>query len=123
MGAAVAEPPVATAVTPPPIGRPVSPVEYVKGLSLADKHAVFLALLDEAMRLSDGQELLRVDTVEGVTLGYYLTRQQYKQMRRLPPETDESLARLGQALVDIDDTFSITGFEAECRREDAARGR
>src|SRR4051812_35923457 len=64
-----------TPTTPPPAnGTPVSPVEYVRGLSLEDREDVFIALLRELIEANGGGKgLIPIETHDGESLGYYVS--------------------------------------------------
>lgn len=76
---------MSAAVAELPPSSVVSPVEYVKGLSPADKGAVFFALLAEARAMGEDAGTLTIDQEDGTRLGYFLTPEAWVRLRELPP--------------------------------------
>jgi hypothetical protein len=62
----------ATAVPAPQPRPPLDPAAFVAGLADADKHAVLLALLREALALNGDTGLIPIDDETGCPFGYYV---------------------------------------------------
>jgi len=92
----------ATATALPPAtaadGTPVSPADYVRGLSPEDKQVVFLTLLREALQLNGDTGLLPVEDEDGKPFGYYVPPKVAAEradalLPKITPEREAELAR------------------------------
>ena len=81
-------------------GQPLSPVEYVRGLSLEDKGRVLLALLREAMEDNGDAGLMPIEDEDGKPFGYYVPPKAAAELYRLegPQLTEERERELDQRI-------------------------
>lgn len=105
----------ATATIPEPHpananGATVPPAEYVRALPPEAKHAVFLALLREALQFNGESGLLPIDDEDGRPFGYYVpppaaAARADAFAAQMPPEVRDCLLRPMPDL-NLDDTLS-----------------
>jgi hypothetical protein len=105
----------------------LSPVEYVRSLSLADKEAVLRDLIREAvpalLREHGGGVEIPLQTTDGEPFGVYTPQAATTPDRRtpVPTLTDAQREATRQALATLDDTFDVREHFDELNRAAANR--
>lgn len=93
-------------------GSANSPVEFALSLDPDNKHAVFIALLREAIELNGENGLLPIDDESGQPFGYYVPPKAAAEqvLRSVPAQSEADLERTRRSLANLEDTFEIETF-------------
>lgn len=100
------------------------PLDFIRRLPPADKQAVFLALLREAVEIHGDSDLMPILDEHGQFFGCYVSpKASSHQFQTLAATlTPQERERTEQALANLDRTFEITALFKELQQEDARSG-
>ena len=104
------------------VTSPLSPVVYVKSLSLEDKQAVLVALLREAIQINGVDTPMPIEDESGQPMGYYLPPKPAElQVENVGPRlTPEEHTKIEQRLLHLDDGIPIREVIADFKQRLAA---
>jgi hypothetical protein len=102
----------ASASVPNSVVPSASSVDYVLSRTAAEKHAIFMALLREAVGLNGENGLLPIEDEKGESYGYFVPPKAAADLvrRSVPSQTDADQERTRRALESLDDTFTLGEF-------------
>jgi hypothetical protein len=102
----------------------LSPVEYVRSLSPADKEAVFVDLVREVIREYGDTGTIPLQTVDGKPFGFYIPQavadRRGEDLRSVLAFEDKDVT--SRALADLDNTFDGGKYLDDLSHEDATPG-
>jgi hypothetical protein len=106
---------------PPPARPPLDAARFVAELADAEKHAVLLALLREAMALNGDSGLILIEDEERRPFGYYVTPKAAEEIyqTRGPKLTEVEEAALDKLLANPGPALPLGEVIADLRRQAA----